>query len=133
MKYTIANEDGDCFQVTSNTFTIKPKQSKAKVTVTNNGQTLYAAADNVSRSYYLSVPSYYSINSAYGSVDCNKDGKADITVSGGNYVTVRISDKDAVLATEKGKAYNIPVTVKLRGRDGITKDLTTTIKVIVKR
>jgi len=135
IEYTIRTTEGENFKVTSNTFNIKPKQSKPKVTIGNNNQTLYAAADNVSRTYYLYVPSYYSIESAYGSIDCNKDGKADITVSnsGGSYTTVRIVDRDAVIATTKGKSYSIPVTVRVTGRDGIAKDASVKIKVKVKR
>ncbi|MBD5445097.1 MAG: hypothetical protein HDR29_06040, partial [Lachnospiraceae bacterium] len=133
IEYTVWNSDGEKFTVTSNTFTIKPKQSSPKVTVTNNNQTLYAGANSLSRSYSLSVPSGYYISSASGSIDCNKDGKADITVSGSSSLTVSISDKDAVGATAKGKSYSIPVTVKLVGRDGISKDVKITIKVKVKR
>ena len=133
IEYTLTNDNGGNFKVTSNTFTIKPKQTVAKVTVTNNNQTLYAGADNLSRNYYLSVPTYYSIESAYGSLDCNKDGRADITVSGADSLTVRITDKDAVGATVKGKSYSIPVTVRLKGRDGIGKDVKVSIQVKIKK
>lgn len=133
IEYTISNGDGEEFKVTSNIFTIKPKQSSPKVTVTNNNQTMYAGANNLTRTYSLSVPSYYYISSASGSIDCNMDGKADISVSGSSSLTVSISDKDAVGATAKGKTYSIPVTVRLVGRDGIAKDVKTTIKVKVKR
>ncbi len=131
---TVRNENGDTYTVTSNTFTIKPKQSKVKVYVYNNNQTLYAGADDTSRTYYLSTSDYYDIVSAYGGYDCNKDGVSDIQVSGGgSSVTVRINDRDAVVATAKGKTYTIPVTVMVEGRDGVTKDTTVNIKVKVKR
>lgn len=135
VEYTFKGEDGEIFTVTSNTFKIKPKQTAAKVTVQNNNQTMYAGANtNLTRSCYLSVPSYYSVASAYGSIDCNKDGRADITVSGsGSSLTIRIVDADAVGATASGKAYSIPVTVRLRGRDGVGKDAKVTVKVKVKR
>ena len=79
------------------------------------------------------MPTYYSIESAYGSLDCNKDGRADITVSGADSLTVRITDKDAVGATVKGKSYSIPVTVRLKGRDGIGKDVKVAIQVKIKK
>lgn len=133
VEYTVTPQNGDSFTVTSNTFTIKPKQSVPKITVGNNNQTLYAGADNLSRTYYLYLPTGYSVTSAYGSLDCNKDGKADITVSGGSSLSVRIADRDAVGASAKGKTYSIPVTVKLTGRDGISVDAKVTIKIKVKR
>lgn len=134
IEYTIVNEDGEAFTVTSNTFTIKPKQTAPKITVLNNNQTLYAAAADIERSYSLSLPAYYSMKSASGSIDCNKDGKADIEVSGSQgetCLTVKIVDKDAMNATVKGKSYSIPVTVKLYGCDGIAKDVKVKIKVKV--
>lgn len=135
IEYTIKNSDGEKFTVTSNTFSIKPKQSSPKVKVTNNNQTLYAGANSLSRSYSLSVPSGYYISGASGSIDCNKDGIDDITVSlsESTLLTVSIYDRDAVGATAKGKSYNIPVTVRLVGRDGIAKDVKITIKVKIKR
>ncbi len=132
VQYTVTTGSGERFTVTSNTFKIKPKQSKAKVKIVNNNQTLYAASE-MSRSYSLSVPAYYTIESASGSLDCNKDGKADIVVSGGRTLTVRITDQDAVGASVKGKAYSIPVTVRLQGRDGISMDVNIKVKVKIKR
>lgn len=133
IEYTFTNYSGEELKVKSNTFTIKTKQSAPKVTVTNNNQTLYAAADGVYRYYDLSVPSSYTISNASGGIDCNKDGINDISVSGGSTLTVRINDRDAVGATAKGKTYSIPVTVTLRGRDGIAKDVKVTIKVKVRK
>ncbi|MCM1113113.1 MAG: Ig-like domain-containing protein [Muribaculum sp.] len=134
IEYTISLRNGETIQVTSNTFKIKPKQKAVKVTVQNNNQTLYAGAGGtLNRTCRLSVPSYYTISGASGSIDCNKDGKADITVSGNSTVTIRIVDADAVGASASGKSYSIPVTVRLSGRDGVSKDVKTTIKVKVKR
>lgn len=154
MRYTIKMADGSTFQVISEPFNVKPKHSSPKVKITGNNQTLYASADNVSRTYGLETPQYKSANSsayfynhqirsAYGSLDCNKDGKPDIEVrdvGSANWsyrcdLTVSIKDRDGVLAVTgtKGKTYTIPVTVKLRGRDGINKDVKTSIKVTVKR
>lgn len=134
IEYTIVNEKGEVFTVTSNTFTIKPKQAAPKIKILNNNQTLYTAAADIERSYSLSLPDYYSMKSASGSIDCNKDGKADIVVSGSQgktYLNVKIVDKDAVNATAKGKSYSIPVTVKLYGCDGIAKDVKVKINVKV--
>ena len=78
-------------------------------------------------------------SSTQESIDVNKDGEADIVVSKYStssnyvYVTVRITDRDAVLATAAGKTYSIPVTVTVIGRDGIAKDSSAVIKVKVKR
>lgn len=137
--YTLQATGGESIEVTSNTITIKPKQTAPKIKVVNDGQTLYAASD-LTRSYTLYAPNNtYGIQDAYGSIDVNKDGKADIVVSKNStssnyvYVTVRIADRDAVLATAAGKTYSIPLTVKVIGRDGIAKDSSATIKVKVKR
>lgn len=137
--YTLQATGGETIDVTSNTITIKPKQTAPKIKVVNDGQTLYAASD-LTRSYTLYAPnSTYGIQDAYGSIDVNKDGEADIVVSKYStssnyvYVTVRITDRDAVLATAAGKTYSIPVTVKVIGRDGIAKDSSAVIKVKVKR
>lgn len=47
--------------------------------------------------------------------------------------TVRILDKDAVIASAKGTKVKIPVTVYMSGRDGVAKDSTATVTVNVKR
>lgn len=153
MRYTIKMADGSTFQVVSEPFNVKPKHSAPKVKITGNNQTLYASADNVSRTYGLVTPQYkeaggssyfynHQIRSAYGSLDCNKDGKPDIEVTkvGTDWsyqcdLSVSIKDRDGVLAVTgaKGKTYTIPVTVQLRGRDGINRDVKTSIKVTVKR
>lgn len=132
---TVQAPNGGSFTVTSNTFTIKPKQTAAKIKVSNNNQTMYAGADNLTRTYTLSTTSSdYIITSVYGSLDCNKDGIADIVVSGSDsYPTVTITDRDGVSASATGKVLSIPVTVRLKGRDGISVDAKTTIKVKVKR
>lgn len=152
LKYTITMKNGDTFTVTGSSFTVTPKQTAPKVTVKGNNQTLYAGS-TISRSYTLETPEYkykegkytysshpYKISRVYGSIDCNKDGVADIVVNGSGSsaicnFTVKINDRDGVLTTTgaKGKTYSIPVTVQLRGRDGISKDVKTTIKVTVKR
>ena len=137
--YTVQATGGESIEVTSNTITIKPKQTAPKIKIVKNSQTLYAASD-LTRSYTLYAPnSSYGIQDAYGSIDVNKDGQADIVVwknytsSNYVYVNVRITDRDAVLASAGGKTYSIPVTVKVIGRDGIAKDSSATIKVKVKR
>lgn len=145
IRFTLRMSNGDIFTVTGAPFTVKPKQTSAKIKVYSNNQTLYAAASEVSREYELQTPynSDYRIIKVSGSLDCNKDGKADITVSYQNannsryyvFADVRIADRDGVLTVTgaKGKTYTIPVTVQLKGRDGITKDVKTSIKVTVKR
>lgn len=133
IEYTFIDEHGDSFTVTSNTFNVKPKQTAAKVTVANNGQTIYAGSNTLSKIYELSVPYGYTIESVSGSLDSNKDGRADIVVNGTEHANVTLSDKDAIVATANGKAYTIPVTVKLSGRDGVSKDTTVSLKVKVCR
>lgn len=133
VRYTMQTTEGETFMVTSNTFKIKPNQSRPKITVSNNNQTFYAAAKNVPRNYQLSTSEIYTIESASGSLDCNKDGKADVLVSGDTVLNVQIVDCDAVGASAKGKTYTIPVTVRLVGADGIGKDATVNIKIKVKR
>ena len=155
LEYTVSMPSGDTFTVTANPITVKPKQTAPKVKVYDNNQTIYAGADDVSRTYRLETDAYkykangrtytyypYKISGVYGTLDCNKDGRADIIVSKdswGNYsecdVDVSIADRDGVLTATgaKGKTYSVPVTVTLTGRDGISKDVKTTIKVTVKR
>lgn len=144
VEYTIRTNSGDEFTVTSaKGFKVKPVQTAPKVTVRNNGQTFYAGATNKGRTYYITVPTGYSISgssgSIMGSLDCNKDGTPDITVEMNNnysteaYLTVSIIDEDAVIASAKGKTYSIPITVRVIGRDGVAKDAKATIKVKVKR
>lgn len=138
VEYTIRTSSGDEFKVESNVFKVKPKQTAPKVTVENNSQTMYAAS-SLFRSYTVNVPEGYSIESAYGYLDCNKDGKNDIVAyknnSIGTSVTVYVTivDADAITASTKGKSYSIPITVTVKGRDGISKDAKATIKVKVKR
>lgn len=154
MRYTIAMADGSSYQVVSAPFNVKPKHSTPKLKITGNNQTLYASAENVSRIYGLETPKYkkkgtseyfynHQISSVYGSLDCNKDGIPDIEVqkisTGSNSykcnLDVRITDRDGLLAATgtKGKTYTIPITVKLSGRDGISSDVKTSVKVTVKR
>lgn len=143
IRFTLRMRDGDTFTVTGAPFTVKPKQTSAKIMVYNNNQTLYTAADTVSRSYSLqALGGNYRILKVEGSLDCNKDGRPDITVASNSSnnsssisAQVRIADRDGVLTVTgaKGKTYTIPVTVQLKGRDGITKDVKTSIKVTVKR
>lgn len=147
-RYGLYGEILDRHTITSNTFTVIPKQSTPKVTVVkgDDNQIIYAGAENdLYKKYRLSVTSPYRIDDAYGSIDCNKDGEADIIVSYINdydyeygyryWVTVEVVNRDAVLTTTgtKGKTYSIPVTVELRGRDGVSKDAKATIKITVKR
>ena len=146
VQYTIHMTDGDTFTVVGANFTVKPKQTAPKVTISDNNQVIYTAEENASRTYYLYVPGYYygdryHISSVSGSLDCNKDGIPDITVTpqttGNSYtnLTVRVADRDGLITSTnaKGKTYSIPITVTLQGRDGISKDVKTTIKVTVKR
>lgn len=137
--YTVQMSGGESIEVTSNVLNVKPKQTAPKITVAKNGQTLYVAS-NLTRTYTISVPnSSYGITDASGSIDVNKDGMADITVTTNSIsdqsanLTVQITDQDAVLATANGKTYSIPVTVKVLGRDGIAKDASAVINVKVKR
>ena len=118
---------------------VKPKQTVPKITVAKNNQTLYVAS-NLSRIYTISVPnSSYGITDACGSIDVNKDGVADITVTTNSIseqsadLKVQITDQDAIPATAGGKTYSIPVAVKVLGRDGIAKDASVVIKAKVKR
>ena len=149
--YTVKDaygEGGETITVTSNTFMIKPKQSVPKVTASAKQLALYACAkgEDKAEKMYLYVPhnykqGYYAIQNASGSLDVNKDGKADLMVktlstsrsSGQAQIAVYVLDADAVKATAKGVSYKIPVTVKCVGRDGVSKDASTTVSVVVKK
>ena len=137
IEYTITTTSGDEFTV-QGSFKVKPKQTAPKVKVVKNNLTMYAASD-MSRIYEISVPEKYNISGADGLLDCNKDGMADIKaeIAGADANTAKIKvsilNKNSVIASAKGKTYNLPVTVKVIGRDGISKDAKVTIKVKVKR
>ena len=149
--YTVSGEgggDSEFIKVSSNTFVIKPKQTVPKVESTVKQFTLYASAGGESRgeTATLSVPhtstkGYYVIQDASGSLDVNKDGKADlivtttkVTATGGKAdIKVYVQDADAVKAAAKGTAYKIPVTVKCLGRDGVSRDASIAVSVLVKK
>ena len=151
VKYTIKDaygEGGEKITVMSNTFTIKPKQSVPKVTSSAKQLTLYASAKGESKGETMSlyVPhaykkGCYAIQDAVGSLDVNKDGRADLVVtttdtyasSGQAVIKVYVRDADAVKAAAKGTTYKIPVTVRCVGRDGVSRDASTTVRVIVKK
>ncbi len=143
--FTLKLENGDTVQVQTPTFTIRPKQSVPKVIVHGNAQTLYAGNDKLTRTCGFELPEGmgYRIKSVSGGLDCNKDGKQDITLSWvkadstDHYVaaTLKLTDRDGALTVSgmKGKTYTIPVLITLEGRDGIAKDVKTSIKVTVRR
>lgn len=143
--FTLNLENGDTVQVQSPTLTIRPKQSVPKVTVHGNAQTLYAGNDKLTRTCGFELPEGmgYRIKSVSGGLDCNKDGKQDITLSWvkadskDHYAsaTLELTDRDGALTVSgmKGKTYTVPVSITLEGRDGISKDVKTNIKVTVRR
>lgn len=145
IRFTLKLENGDTVQVQSPTFTIRPKQSVPKVIVHGNSQTLYAGNDALVRTCGFELPegTGYRVKSISGGIDCNKDGKQDIalswmkTASTDHYVSaeLKLVDRDGALTVGgmKGKTYTIPVTITLEGRDGLAKDVKTSIKVIVRR
>lgn len=85
----------------------------------------------------------YRIKGLSGGIDCNRDGKEDITVSwqkSGSKdhhapAELVLTDRDGALTVGgmKGKTYTVPVIITLEGRDGIAKDVNTKIKVTVRR
>lgn len=143
--FTLNLENGDTVQVQSPTLTIRPKQSVPKVIVHGNAQTLYAGNDKLVRTCGFELPEGvgYRVKSVSGGIDCNKDGKQDIALSWvkaastDHYVSaeLKLKDRDGALTVGgmKGKTYTIPVTITLEGRDGLAKDVKTSIKVIVRR
>lgn len=151
VKYTVKDsygEGGETITVMSNTFTIKPKQSVPKVTSSVKQLTLYASAKGPDKgeTMYLYVPhdskkGYYAIESAGGSLDINKDGRTDLyvmttdTYAQGGRATIKVYvlDADAIKAAAKGTAYKIPVTVRCKGSDGVSKNASITVSVLVKK
>ena len=145
IRFTLKLENGDTVQVQTPTFTVRPKQSVPKVTVHGNAQTLYAGNDKLTRTCGFELPEGmgYRIKSVSGGLDCNKDGKQDITLtwvkadSTDHYVSaiLKLTDRDGALTVSgmKGKTYTMPVLITLEGRDGIAKDVKTNIKVTVRR
>ena len=145
IRFTLKLENGDTVQVQTPTFSVKPKQSAPKVTVHGNAQTLFAGNDKLVRTCGFELPDGmgYRIKGISGGLDCNKDGRQDITISWvkkdstDQYAAaeLKLADRDGVLTVSgaKGKTYTIPVIITLEGRDGISKDVKTSIKVTVRR
>lgn len=143
--FTLKLENGDTVRVQTPTFTIRPKQSAPKVIVCGNAQTLYAGNDKLTRTCGFELPEGmgYRIKSVSGGLDCNKDGKQDISISWikkdstDHYAAVelKLTDRDGALTVSgaKGKTYKMPVIITLEGRDGISKDVKASIKVTVRR
>ena len=137
MEYTIRTGSGEEFMVEGK-FKVKPKQTAPKVTVTYTDRTFYVSS-LLERRCGITLPEGYTIESVYGSIDCNKDGNPDIVAQKSyisqNYaaMSINITDPISVSASTRGKSYSIPITVKIRGRDGISKDAKATIKIIVKK
>lgn len=150
VKYTVKDangEGGETIKITSNSFIVKPKQSVPKVTPSVKKSILYASAageSNAEKLYLLPQDidqGLYVIADAAGSLDVNKDGKADLilktepkkTYNGEVQVAVYIADAAAIKATAKGVNYKIPVTVRCMGRDGVSRDATVAVSVVVKK
>ncbi len=145
IRCTVKRENGDTVRVQTPTFTVRPKQSVPKVTVHGNGQILFAGNDSFTRSCSFELPDGmgYRIKELSGGIDCNRDGKEDITVrwkksgSKDHYALAELvlTDRDGALTVGgmKGKTYTVPVIITLEGRDGIAKDVNTKIKVTVRR
>lgn len=145
IRFTLKMENGDTVKVQTPTFSVKPKQSAPKVTVHGNAQTLFAGNDKLVRTCGFELPDGmgYRIKGISGGLDCNKDGRQDITISWvkkdstEQYAAaeLKLADRDGVLTVSgaKGKTYSIPVIITLEGRDGISKDVKTSIKVTVRR
>ena len=48
-------------------------------------------------------------------------------------VYLEIVNPQAVIATQKGKTYKVPVTVMLTGKDGVSRNATVNLSVKVKK
>ncbi len=142
-KFTLKMKDGVTTEIiSSKPYKLKLKQSTIGVKVVPKSQIMYLSNEKVTRVYEVTLSSgYYHIDSITGSLDVNKDGKADFVVdkvqkkSGDQAadVTIRLVDRDAVSTTLKGKNYTIPVEIMLTGADGISKNVKTNITVTVKK
>ncbi len=142
-KCTLKMKDGVTTEVvTAKPYKLKLKQSTVAVKITPNSQIMYLSNEEVTRTYGLKVNNdCYRIDSITGSLDVNKDGKADFIIDSVRkdngdteaYVTIRLTDRDAVSGTARGKQYKVPVEVMLRGADGVNKNVKTSITVVVKK
>lgn len=140
IEYTLQTAGGDLITVADD-FTVKTVQKLPKMTVKDKNEVLYACSDVGKTCKVEMSDTSYMVESISGGLDCNKDGEVDIAVSldyvndyyGHFGVYLEIVNPGAVAATTKGKTYKVPVTVKLLGRDGISKDATVNINVTVKK
>ena len=142
-KCTLKMKDGVTTEVvTEKPYKLKLKQSTVGVKVAPKSQIIYLSNEKVTRVYEVSVTNkYYHIDSITGSLDVNKDGKADLVIEKVQKkssdtaadVTIKLADRDAVSTTLKGKNYSIPIEVMVVGADGVSKNIKTQITVTVKK
>lgn len=145
MKDSVDNDgnsknDGVYTDVYSKVIKIKVKQSSPKVSITDNNQIFYISNEGLSRTYGAKLSSsYYEFESLTGSLDVNKDGIDDFVIENKEYngqtmkFKVIMKDRDAVNTVAKGKVYTIPVEFMVKGADGVTKNVKSSIKVTVRR
>lgn len=142
-KFTLKMKDGVTTEiVSSKPYKLKLKQSSVGIKIEPNSQIFYLSNEKVTRVYEASVNNdYYRIDEITGSLDVNKDGKADFVIEKVERksenkkadITIKLVDRDAVSTTLKGKNYSIPIEVMVIGADGVTKNIKSSIKVTVKK
>lgn len=141
-KCTLKMKDGVTTEVVSKPYKLKLKQSSVGVKIAPKSQIIYLSNEKVTRVYEATLTNgYYRIDSITGSLDVNKDGKADFVIenvskkSGDKAadITIKLVDRDAVSTTIKGKNYTIPLEVMVTGADGVTKNIKTSVTVTVKK
>jgi len=142
-KCTLQMRDGVTTVVTTTKpYKLKLKQSSVGVKVTPNTQIMYLSNEKVTRVYEAKLNNgYYHIDTITGSLDVNKDGKADFVIESVQKkdgdtaadITIKLVDRDAVSTTLKGKKYSIPIEIMVTGADGISKNIKTKITVTVKK
>lgn len=142
-KFTLKMKDGVTTEiVSSKSYKLKLKQSSVGIKITPKTQIFYLSNEKVTRVYEATVSNnYYRIDEIKGSLDVNKDGKADFVIekverkseNKSADITIKLVDRDAVSTTLKGKNYTIPLEIMVIGADGVKKNISTKITVTVKK
>ena len=136
-KLSITCEMSSGIEVTTKEFTIKPIQSVPKVTVSQAKVQLHASSSGTANGTQVqfSVPEGYQISSITAPVTngivTRWDGNGLERNTG--YALFYIQNGPDAKASAKGVNTKVKLTVKLIGRDGVSKDATATVTVNVKR
>ena len=125
VKFTSSTNAHDSVSVTSKPVTIKTVQKNVKVKVLN-AVTMYKNSDDW---YYAYIETAKGYTGSAGDYYYPFDIYYDVNSDGTGYIAFNIDDENYNFSK---KNYTVPVTLLLKGRDDVAKDVTAKVKVTVK-